>query len=58
MRLKAVRQMNKLTQSEVAEKLGMRASTISQYEQNKRSPSVETLKKLAKLFNCKVDDLL
>ena len=47
-----------LTQSELAEKLGVRSSTISQYESGKRSPNVKMLTKLAKVLKCTVSKLV
>lgn len=58
MKLRQARIKNNLTQSEVASKLGVCVSTISQYENCKRKPNITTLKKLTQLFNCTVDDLI
>ena len=56
--LQNVRISRGFTQSELAEKLGVRSSTISQYEKGKRSPNINILKKLAEVLSCTVDDLL
>lgn len=58
MKIKEFRLKHNLTQSEVAKELGVQISTISQYENNKRQPNSKTLKKLAEIFNCKIDDLV
>lgn len=47
-----------LTQRELAEKLGVTASTITQYETGARKPDIVTLKKLAAILECTTDQLL
>ncbi len=47
-----------LTQKQIAEVLNIDRSTYSYYETGKSIPSVETLKKLAKIFNITIDTLL
>ena len=56
--LKKVRQDKKLTQKEVADALGISQPSYQQWENGKRSPSGETLEKLATYFNVSVDYLL
>lgn len=52
------RRNNKMTQEEVAEKVGVTRSTISLCEINNRLPSIKTCKKLVKLFKLnKIEDL-
>lgn len=46
------------TQRELAERLGVRSSTITQYETGVRKPDIVTLKKLAKILDCTTDQLL
>ena len=46
-RLKQMRQSAGLTQSELAEKLGVSTSTVSMYEVGSRKPSFEILEQLA-----------
>ena len=53
-----IRKLNKFSQIDLAKKLGVKSNTISQWESGKRRPDIEKLKKLAEIFNCKVDDLL
>lgn len=43
----------KLTQIELAEKVGLHQSTIANAERNRYNLSVKVAKKLAELFNCK-----
>ena len=49
-RLKQMRQSAGLTQSELAEKLGVSTSTVSMYEVGSRKPSFEILEQLADFF--------
>lgn len=56
--LKKKRKQKKLTQIELAEKIGVSTRTISQYEENNRFPRKETLKKLADFFECTIDELI
>lgn len=46
-----------LSQSELAEKLGVAASTISMYEVGKREPDFETEEKIADFFNTDLNTL-
>ena len=57
-RIAELRRKNKLTQKQVAEYLKVAKSTYSQYETGKSSPDYETLKKIAKLYNVSLDELL
>lgn len=54
-RLKQMRQSAGLTQSELAEKLGVSTSTVSMYEVGSRKPSFEILEQLADFFNVDTD---
>ena len=55
--LKYYRMREKLSQSELAEKLGLSASTISMYEVGKREPDFETEEKIADFFNTDLNTL-
>lgn len=57
-RIRDYREKFNLTQSYIAEKLGVGANAVSQWETGSRSPSVRNLRMLADVFNCSVDDLL
>ncbi len=46
------------TQRELAERLGVKPSTITQYETGVRKPDIVTLKKLANILDCTTDQLL
>ena len=56
--LKYLRNRDKLSQSELAEKLGVAKSTISMYEVGKREPDFEPLEAIADLFNVDMNFLL
>lgn len=47
-----------ISQRDLAEKVGVTDSAVCQYETGKRSPSIETLKKIAEVLGCSVDDLI
>lgn len=49
-RLKKARKKLRLTQKQVADKIGIDDTTISKYENDKSEPDIETLKKLANLY--------
>lgn len=55
---KRLRTSSKLTQAEMALKLGVSKSTISMYENGNREPDFETLEKIADFFNVDTDYLL
>lgn len=50
-KLKTLRVNKKLTQQETADILGISRATVSNYEINRRSPSIKELQKFAALFN-------
>lgn len=56
--LKKLRSDIGLKQSELAEKLSISTSTIGMYEQNRRNPDPDTIKKIAEFFNVSTDYLL
>lgn len=55
--LKYFRMREGLSQSELAEKLGVSASRISMYEVGKREPDFETEEKIADFFNTDLNTL-
>jgi transcriptional regulator with XRE-family HTH domain len=57
-RLKSLREELGLNQSSLAKNLGISASTIGMYEQNRRTPDNEMLTKIAEYFNVSTDYLL
>lgn len=56
--IRKYRKENKMTQDELAEKIGVLQTSISQWELGLCKPRISTLFKMADLFGCKVDDLL
>ena len=57
-RLKQLRKQNNLTQKELCNILNISRSTYNGYELDKFEPNIETLKKLAFLYNVSVDYLI
>lgn len=57
-RLKELREGKRLSQSDVADRLEVTRATISGYECNTITPSVEQLVKLAVLYNTSLDYML
>ena len=57
-KLKEKRTLMGLSQKEVAYMLNVSASIISNYESGERTPSVEALMALARLYHCSTDYLL
>ena len=57
-KIKLYRENKNMTQNEVAETLGVKAATISKYEAGTLEPNIESLKKLAELFDVSIDELL
>lgn len=56
-KIKEHRRLLKLRQEDLAESLDVTRQTINAIELGKHDPSLELAFKLAKLFNCKVEDL-
>ena len=49
---------NNFTQKELAEKLSVTPQAISRWEADEVEPSIDTLKSMATIFECSVDELL
>lgn len=58
LRLKELRKAKNLSQNEVAKRLDVTRSTISGYERNTITPSIEQIVKLALLYNTSLDYML
>lgn len=56
--LSILRKNAKMSQSDLAEKLGVTQQTISKYENGTREPDSETLKILSNIFDVSIDYLL
>lgn len=57
-KLKSLRIQYKLTQKQVAERIGLAVSAVSSYESGTRYPSYESLVKLSRIFHVSTDFLL
>lgn len=57
-RISELRTKMKLTQEELAKRIGITRAALSHYEKNRREPDYETLQKLADFFDVNVDYLL
>ena len=58
MRFKEIRKKRNLTQKEVAQILGTTRVTVARWECGVNNPKLETVKKLAKLYQCTADELI
>lgn len=56
--IRAVRKMKNITQTELAETLGVNQSYVSQIEKGVRPVSVAVLESIADVLGCSVDKLL
>lgn len=57
-KLRTLRIENKLTQKQVASRIGLAISAVSSYESGSRYPSYEALIKLSRIFHVSTDYLL
>ena len=57
-KLKALREAKGYTQEDIAGKLNIARQSVSKWEQGINEPDIETLKRLAEIFECSVDELL
>ena len=53
--LKTLRQKRKMTQQDIANKLGITQATYNGYEKGKHQPSIDMLKKIAEIFDTSID---
>lgn len=56
--LKDARKACLLTQKQVADKLNVVESCYANWEQGRTEPNIDTLRKLSKIFNVCIDDLI
>ena len=56
--IKKIRTQKKMTQDELAEKLFVSRQTVSNYENNKSNPDIETLKKIADVLGVDANTLI
>lgn len=57
-RLREAIQFSGLTQKEIAEKLGINASTVSKYMKQNKYPSLDTFANLCKILDVSSDEIL
>ena len=57
-KLKKFRKANKLGQVELAKIMNVANGTISMWESNQRTPDIDTIKSLAKLFHVSINELI
>lgn len=57
-KLRELRKKYGFTQSQLAERLSLSPSIIAMYEQGRRLPDIETLKKIAKFFGVSLEFFL
>lgn len=57
-KLKAARLSAGLTQTQLAEAVGCKQKDISRYESGLHEPGALTLKKIAQVLGCSMDDLV
>lgn len=57
-KIKLYRESKNMTQNEIADILGVKSATVSKYESGTLEPNIESLKKLAEIFEVSVDELL
>lgn len=57
-KIQKLRNQNKWTQEELAEKLYVSRTAVSKWESGKGYPNIDSLKEIAKIFNITIDELL
>lgn len=57
-KIKLYREDKKMTQNEIANILDLSTATVSKYESGALEPNIESLKRLAELFEISIDELL
>ena len=57
-KIKEYRELNKMTQKDIAEILEVESGTISKYESGIIEPNIESLKRLSETFNITIDELI
>lgn len=56
-KLKQIRSKQKLTQKQVALRLGISQQAYCEFEKGKSNPSLETAKKISDLFNKSIEEI-
>lgn len=55
--IKKIRKEKGVSQKQLAERLGTSPQNLAQYENGKRTPKIDTLRKIAAALECKVSDI-
>ena len=58
MKLRVFRERDKISQIELAERVGVAQNTICQWENGARRPNIDMLIRLTEIFGCTADELL
>ena len=56
--IKEIRRKNKLTQKDLADKLGVTFQAVSKWENGKNVPDISLLREMSKLFEVNLDDII
>jgi len=56
--LKTIRKSNKISQEQLAEKVGVSRQSVSKWENGEAYPEMHNILQLCKIFNCKINDLV
>lgn len=56
-KIKELRQQKRITQNQVAMKLGVSSQAVSKWENNLSCPDIMLLPRIAKLFDVSIDEL-
>lgn len=57
-RIKEIRLVNNMKQTDLAEKLNVTQATVSGWESGRRTPDLESVRRISTIFNCSIDELL
>ena len=57
-RIRELRKAQKLSQQELATKLGVDRSSVAKWETGAHTPRTDKLRKLAEVLNCSLEDLV
>lgn len=57
-KIKQLRELNNMTQEDLAQKVHVTRTAVSKWENGKGYPSIDSLKDISMLFNVSIDDLI
>lgn len=57
-KIKKLREAHKMTQAELAERVGVGRSTVTKWENGDAIPRPKILIKLSRMFGCRIEDLI